>query len=180
MKIKQKLLSFLIFFLVASTIISSGCINEKNNNSKVEEKIDLKYTATINPNNNSNYILYIPLIVHGNWVEMNNEHELDGNPLDINQEFEIIEGSGNVIIINTEHGNAFKINASDPIKLIIYHNNVNEINTYGSNPNIRLSLINDSDNDGRKDDEYYNAKYWIYLNSFTNNNVDIDISLKIL
>ena len=176
----------IVFLLSIITLIiaTSGCVNKKDDKSNQgkynEEKIELEYTIIIESNNNSNYIVYIPLIVYGNWVEMRHEHKFDGEVLNINNDFVLIEGFGKITIISTEYGNAFKIEANSTIKIKINSDDIEQINPDGGNPDVRLSLINDSDNDSRKDDEYHNSKYWVYYQPIIKNDtIDIDINLEI-
>ncbi len=167
-----------IVIIICVVFLLSGCINDEDNNDNKnnEETIYYSYILTIQPSHNSNFILYLPCIVHGNWIDMKNQHELDGELITSNNVFEIIEGEGEVSIISTPYGYALNISGSNFIKIQITRNNLSEINTDGGNPNIRLSLINDSDNDGRKDDEYGNVQHWLFCNS-SDENCDIDISL---
>jgi len=182
---KEKVLCLFIIL-----IFSSGCLDSENESpdedeSDVEKSIEIIYHATINPEFIGEYSVNIPLIVFSNWPQIingtypgNEEHEQDGIPVNINDNYEIINGSGTVSIINTSYGYAFRVNATDYLEINIYSKKMDKTLCGDDGADIRLSLVNDSNKNGRKDDEFNEVKYWVYCNQ-TDYNRSINLSINL-
>lgn len=143
----------LLFFSIFITLVLSGCID---NNEK--EKPFYNFQVNINTQESTNFTMQIPLVIDDNDKILESMNNLE------------INGNAKVKFDETIYGNAMNISGSGPVIITINENK-------RISPS-RLSMVVDSNNDGKINDVYNKVKYWFYLSKTNGNDINIIESFK--
>ena len=140
-KINRKIVSIIIILII---IFSIGYIiwDQFENRSN----ISFRYSININPDNNDNYSLILPIPVN---YEGYPEPILNTSISDITKFIKITRGNGEFKIITTKFGYGIRINGSGELNLESKGNSKLDINTVGDGISVCLSMKNDSNKDGK-------------------------------
>lgn len=135
------------------TLVLSGCFD----NIEGEESF-YNFQVNINSQDSANFTILIPIVI-------DNNNKISEIMYDLK-----INGDAEVKFDETIYGKALNISGLGPVLI-----------TTNGNKRIspsRLSMIVDSDNDGKINDEYGNVKYWFFLLNTDGNLINIQESFK--
>lgn len=147
---KKAPIGTIILILIIVAIIFFGCINNEN---KKEEPF-YTFKAEITSSTDSNYTILIPLVI-----------DMEKETISPIMDNLTINGLAKIEYIDTVYGPALNVTGKGDIVLTI--NGKNKIS-----PSL-LSLLYDSDNDGRITDEYDMVKFWINLTSMESGTIHL-------
>lgn len=110
----------------------------------------LEYSLILDSNSEKNHIAYFPISENAN----------------LQNSIEIKEGTGQISIIESNHGKALMINFSDNILIN------GKIDTTNGISNYDLTMVN-------KTEEYHSVEYWVYYEPFNKTDYNCSFELKL-
>ncbi|MFA5772665.1 MAG: hypothetical protein WC974_08050 [Thermoplasmata archaeon] len=169
----MKTVHIFLIVIATTTMMLSGCLgidkkasdgNETSGSVSDNKLIEYYYGARIQSNSSDNFTIYLPIVVHGYWSSLD-KHPKDGLPSKVNEHIHVAEGNGAYRIVETEKGYALEVKSNASVTLAFNGSEIrgsssSDIDMSGDRPNLRLSLVYDSDNDSRVDDEEH-LQYWV-------------------
>ena len=148
----MRVITLILGALIILSIFISGCIFEKTNenrDSNTKENL-YEYFVNITTKSDVSYEIIVPIMITPLTAENNGNVSIIMNTL-------TTHGNASLEIIETQYGKGLKVNGNGNV-LIESKGNENV-------PFAKLSMLNDSDNDGSVADEDGDVEYWVYINS---------------